>query len=653
MTTRSFRWVDSAGIERTVTEDELRAQLASGTIPRSSLVCEVPGDAWVHAEELDGIGPPPSTAFVPPPPPFVEDVQRAFEGKLAPSEAPPAPLPPPKSPARALAGGTLIGGMVSPPPPPRVAPSAPPPRAMAGGTLVGMAPPAYRTGSVPPPSIPPLAAPRRALLPIVIGAVGVIALIGVVAIGRSVLSSPPAAPSTAAVVAIASAPPGKAVVATPPPAETARPAQQERATACKIAKGPARLALRASKDVPIELAGVPAKGTVALGFSPEGRTARGLAIDPQSLLAKPELPPVPRGFVRHVTPVPTQTGVKWLVDADLPKAAVAPTLSVPVEPAYAVGIADGALVLVGAPGEAPRKLWTLPGAVDAMRALPLADAGALIALRAEGGVYVGRIGTDRSARGDLTLVSPPGQVGAPALGTNGVDVAIAFAWRAGGSDPWTLRLAHGGRSDALAVASAFELPKGGPGGDAFAPSLAGLSDGRWLLAWTEGATGSRAVRAITLSSSAVAFGDPLVLSAGITSAGQGSVAVVGGDTGLAVFLTTTKLGLYDLWGTSLSCSLARSVGSPSSFRSSSPPPACRPRARRRTLPPPLDAETSTGRGRSPTTSSSRRCTTSRSSSRTYRTIAAQRARASPRRSGSSRPLPRSGSSTRSGSTPRR
>jgi hypothetical protein len=385
---------------------------------------------------------------------------------------------------------------------------------------------------------------RRALVPVVGGLLGLVVIVGGFALIRG-RKREPEAPAAIAPSATVARPAASAKPATP---------STEGLIACKVTKGPTRIALRASKDVPIELAGVPAKGRVALGFSPDGRTARGLMIDPATLLAKPEIPPRALGLLRRVSPVPMQDGARWIVDAELPKATTRQPMSIAVEPPYAVGVADDSLVVVGAAGETPRKLWALPAGADAFRSLPLADAGALVAMRATDGVYVGRIGTDRAPRGDLVRVSEAGQVGTPALGTNGVEIAVSFAWRASPSDPWTLRLAHGPRGDDLKTAAAFALPTGGPGGDAFAPSLAGMSDGRWLLAWTEGTSGNRAVRAVTLSPAAQPFGDAVVLSQGVASAGQANLAMLGGDAGLAVFLTTPRPGLYDLWGASLSCS---------------------------------------------------------------------------------------------------
>ena len=95
------------------------------------------------------------------------------------------------------------------------------------------------------------------------------------------------------------------------------------------------------------------------------------------------------------------------------------------------------------------------------------------------------------------------------------------------------------------------LPRGGPGGDAFAPDIAGLADGRWLLMWTEGASGSRAVRAQTLTPDFQPLGDPIALSPPAGNFGQGVIGVVGGHAA-TVFLSKGSSS-YELWGAVLQC----------------------------------------------------------------------------------------------------
>ena len=100
-------------------------------------------------------------------------------------------------------------------------------------------------------------------------------------------------------------------------------------------------------------------------------------------------------------------------------------------------------------------------------------------------------------------------------------------------------------------ATQVELPGGGPGGDAIAPDLIGLADGRWLLMWTEGTSGARAIRAQTYDKSFAAIGDPIALSPPAGNFGQAILGVAGAYTTVA-FLQAGDEG-YEMWGAVLQC----------------------------------------------------------------------------------------------------
>ena len=87
--------------------------------------------------------------------------------------------------------------------------------------------------------------------------------------------------------------------------------------------------------------------------------------------------------------------------------------------------------------------------------------------------------------------------------------------------------------------------------DALSPAVEGVSNGRWLLQWTEGAPGQRQVRIQTLGFDLVPVGDPINLSPEALNAGQG-VVVVQGDQAIALF-SEKKGKAHELWGATLSC----------------------------------------------------------------------------------------------------
>ncbi len=505
---------------------------------------------------------PPSSALPPPPAPPV--------GPLPPPPHPPAPLgstPPPPPSARP-----------APMPPPEVprsqrplalASSKPTMRMEAFAPGPASAPPtaADEPASAPPdppledvvePALDEATRRRKTFVPIVFGALGAGVLLVLVGVVVSTLRKPadPVAPASSAPVASASvtatvtAPPAaSSAEAVPPP--SSKPAEG-RLGACAIAKGAVKLAPRASKDIPLELTGIPATARIALGFSVDGRSPYGIEVDPATLGVKKGAVPRANGTLRRVFATPVGNGAKWIVDADPRRASLHLAQTVPVEPPFVVGVAGDVVATAPKLTDA----WTpgprIGGSADLLRSLVVPGTGTLVAVRAGGALSAVRLGVDRAAKGELVRLTDGGQSGTPALGTNGVELAIAFAHRSAATSPWGVAISRFLKDDAPSKAAPFVVPAGGPGGDAFAPSIAGLADGRWLLAWTEGATGARVVRLATLSTTGEVLGEPLSLSVPKSNAGQPSLAVVGADA-LAVYLASPKRGVYEIWGATLSC----------------------------------------------------------------------------------------------------
>jgi hypothetical protein len=310
----------------------------------------------------------------------------------------------------------------------------------------------------------------------------------------------------------------------------------------------------------VELAAWPATSRVAVGFSPEGRTAAGVSLDTATLASRRERVPKAFGKLRRSVPLPSDKTLRYAVDTDITLAKktlpVQRTETIASEPSYQVGVSDGALVALDKPGDPPKRLFTIPGgAIDAMESLPMGTDGAVLAVRAGSAIYLGLVSSDHAARGELAKLSDAGQVGAPSLGTNGAEVAAAFAWRASGTDPWSIRWTHGAKGSAPGTAVPFAIPAGGPGGDVFAPSISGLPDGRWLFTWTEGSSGARVVRVATLAADGSTLdGSALTLSPAGTSAGQATAAPFGTNGVMVVFLTQARVkNVFDLWATTLEC----------------------------------------------------------------------------------------------------
>lgn len=413
------------------------------------------------------------------------------------------------------------------------------------------------------PSLPPrddeAARRRKTFVPIVFGALGAGVLLVIVGAVVSTLRKPAEPPAAAA----SAPPPASSVAQTASPASpassaapaepTPRPAPREGGLgACAVAKAAVKLAPRASKDIPLELTGIPATSRIALGFSIDGKSPYGIEVDPATLGVKKAAVPRAQGTLRRVLPMPSSGGARWIVDADSTKASLRLAQTVPVEPTFVVGVAGDVIATADKVTDAWAPGPRIGGSADLLRSLVVPGSGSLVAVRAADALSAVRLRADRKASGELVRLADGGQSGTPALGTNGVEVAIAFAHRDAPTAPWGVKLSRFLKDEAPTKAAAFAVPAGGPGGDAFAPSIAGLADGRWLLAWTEGATGSRVVRLATLSTTGEVLGEPLSLSVPKSNAGQPSLAVVGADA-LAVYLTSPKKGSYEIWGATLSC----------------------------------------------------------------------------------------------------
>src|SRR5262249_12586224 len=116
---------------------------------------------------------------------------------------------------------------------------------------------------------------------------------------------------------------------------------------------------------------------------------------------------------------------------------------------------------------------------------------------------------------------------------------------------WGIRIGSSSLGLFPAQTRALGVPPGGPGGAAIAPALAGLADGRFLLVWTEGGGGAHDVRAPTPDAELGPSGAPVTGSHGSSNAGQGAVALSGGQ-GMVAYLALTDQG-YELWGAAVDC----------------------------------------------------------------------------------------------------
>jgi hypothetical protein len=330
------------------------------------------------------------------------------------------------------------------------------------------------------------------------------------------------------------------------------------ATACRSTGAPARLAEKASKDIPLELLVASSGERVRLGFATAANAAHGVSVDLASLQVTPEFTKPPRDRLRAVIPFGVEDSPEFVAQLDGHADKVKAWRTLSVDPHVVIGWSGTALAISDKATHAPTPLWALEGTepVDVIRAAHTDDRGHAIVFRRHGAIYGGMIGADRAPVGELTRIagagSAPGSpIGTPTIAVNGQSVAVAFADRASSDEPWSLRIGTAPLGSFPATTNAFAVPPGGPGGAALAPALSGLSDGRWLLVWTEGSGGAHDVRGVTLASDLAPVGPPLTVSREGSNAGQGAVALRAGR-GLVAYLALTEEG-YEVWGTSVDC----------------------------------------------------------------------------------------------------
>ncbi len=320
--------------------------------------------------------------------------------------------------------------------------------------------------------------------------------------------------------------------------------------ACWVTRQPVMWAPKASKTIPFEVTAT-TSGALAIGYARDASGAMGIVVSPSTGEVKAAFAKTSEADLDRVSP--SATGEFHLVTA-AKEGGIASIIPVDAKPPFVIGVQAGSIVTADSEGAKATPLWPLAGAEapSAARVQIAEGSGYGLVFRRDGAIWSGWIGLDRKPVGDLVKVAGSGgQVGKPNIGWNHRELALIFADKPAGSDHYEIRVAHAKTGSIPATTTVIPLPKGGPGGDAFAPDIAGLPDGRWVMVWTEGASGSRAIRAQTLEASFTPLGDPIALSPPAGNFGQGVLGVVNGYAA-AVFLSKGERS-YELWGSVLQC----------------------------------------------------------------------------------------------------
>ncbi len=351
------------------------------------------------------------------------------------------------------------------------------------------------------------------------------------------------APSSTTPVASSAPPPASSAVA---PTPAVPPPQLS--GACKPSGEPTLLAPRASKDVPIEVRVHTSRPLAAVGFATDGTTASGLVIDLTTLAVSDRFSKK-AAKVSRVIPVEKEGGFGF--EAHGRGAGMRDDQSLLIPGASKVlRWKKGAIAIAESDGRGPREAWKTEGTAEAVRVHAAAGSKTAVAWRSRGAIHLGWLEPGaESAGGASSVPDVDGKVGTPSLAWSGQSLLMAFAFRGPEDDKWGVRLARAELGGAATGYSGWTLPAGGPGGSAIAPAVASLDGRGWLLVWTEGEQGQRAVRMQTLSPSLSAIGDAVTVS-GEGNAGQG-VAAVGQEHGIVLGLAGTRA--LELWGRAITC----------------------------------------------------------------------------------------------------
>jgi hypothetical protein len=325
-------------------------------------------------------------------------------------------------------------------------------------------------------------------------------------------------------------------------------APAETTTQCLLARSARRIYGAADRSIPQLLLNTPDE-RVAVGFAANRYTAVGLSLDPAMLTTRQELLDTGDEPVSAVVPL-WDGGLRFVVDRQGEELAQAQTVTRDL----VLGITDEGFVRRR--DDSIHVVWPGGGGepTTAPRTATISDGRHAVTFRRggqSGDVLVGWVKADGTKASRLGVVPDEGLAGTPSVAANPREILVTFASRPDADAKWGVALARAPHGAVPERSLPFIIPPGGPGVETIAPAATGLDDGRWLLQWTEGATGNRQVRVQTLAGDLKPIGDAITLSAVEDNAGQGVVHAVG-DQVLSLFLVI-RGGKPQLWAAALKC----------------------------------------------------------------------------------------------------
>jgi hypothetical protein len=325
-------------------------------------------------------------------------------------------------------------------------------------------------------------------------------------------------------------------------------ARLEPSRACRLNGEPRQLLSSASLRVPLE-ANVDASGSqVALGLAATNGRPVGFLLHIDSLRTERSTMEWAPPSLQRVIPFARDGGVEVVTDsADQdPLLGNLHTLRAP-EPVR-VGTFRQRLTLAGTNGAPPDVLWELPGRVDHIDGVAHPERGATMALRVGEAIYLGWTDSMRRPQGNLVPIATEGATGSVRI-ARATDRAV-LAYEVGQDQNGSFRVVATRQGEREALPFSYSPPDSADTTQA-EPSLAALSDERWLLTWTERKGSSSRVRMQTLDAWLRPVGEPVDISPASAIASGCAVVASGGSA--AAFFVRSGSSPREAWATSVHC----------------------------------------------------------------------------------------------------
>lgn len=490
MAENEWRWIGPDGFEYTGNLETLKAGLAAGRLPGSTMVSGAHLEGWLPAADVPELDAP----------------------RMEPAPVEPAPLPAFEIEDEAL---TVRDNPIPEPPPPP-----PPPE-----------PPTARRPAVAAPPPAPVTKPLPVLL--IAGLVGVAAFVlGGITVLLLVARRGDEAP-------LAVRAPAAPSVASPAP----------HARAC-VAQRAGLVSRPVFGKIPLEVAAV-GKDRVAVAFASSPSEAKVVVLGAETLEKHQERRQPSKAPVAGARPLVRGDAVELVLDGEEPNLRGA--RSILGDKPLRIGAAHSGIARSAGDGE-PEVVWPLAEKeLTPMRVESDEATGHFVALRSggQGGkVLAGWLAHDGSKKTEL--LSPElgvHAVGTPAPALGPTATLLLVAAKPSAASDWQLFAGKGPLGRVPAKLAPLAL--GDDSAVRISPAAFGLPSGGWLLQWTEGPDGAHVVKVQELGAELDPIGSALRVSPEGSDSGQGRVWS-DGTRAVSFFLVSTGES-HELWAAPFSC----------------------------------------------------------------------------------------------------